>query len=107
MDGSGCKNLASCGFMETNKDLKSITVENGQIVITREISDGTIHKGGEPAKEGETDYNLVGGYSSGKKTDVIRVNMAKMGVVIQNPKDLFTEWTNDDYNAIVGVLKEM
>jgi hypothetical protein len=103
--GTCYKDLAKCsGFMEVNKDLKSITVENGQIVITREISDGTIHKGGEPAKEGETDYNLVGGYSSGKKTDVIRVNMAKMGVVIQNPKDLFTQWTNEDYNAIADNL---
>jgi hypothetical protein len=85
--------------MEVNKDLKSITVENGQIVIKREISDGTIHKGG-----GDKDYELVGGYSSGKQIDVIRVNMAKMGVIIQNPKDLFTEWSNEDYNAIADNL---
>jgi hypothetical protein len=93
--------------MEVNKDLKSITVENGQIVITREISDGTIHLGdGGVPKEGEPNYNLVGGYQSGKKTDVIRVNMAKMGVVIQNPKDLFTQWTNEDYNAIADNLSD-
>jgi hypothetical protein len=106
-DGDCYKNLASCGFMEVNKDLKSITVENGQIVITREISDGTIHLGdGGVPKEGEPNYNLVGGYQSGKKTDVIRVNMAKMGVVIQNPKDLFTQWTNEDYNAIADNLSD-
>jgi hypothetical protein len=74
-------------------------IENGQIVIKREISDGTIHKGG-----GDKDYELVGGYSSGKQIDVIRVNMAKMGVIIQNPKDLFTEWSNEDYNAIADNL---
>jgi hypothetical protein len=52
-------NISICSsFMEENKDLKSITVENGQIVIKREISDGTIHKGG-----GEKEYELVGGYS--------------------------------------------
>ncbi|MBK7056818.1 MAG: hypothetical protein IPH52_17570 [Leptospiraceae bacterium] len=50
--GTCYKDLAKCAFMETNKDLKSITVENGQIVITREISDGTIHlgDGGVPRK---------------------------------------------------------
>jgi hypothetical protein len=105
--GTCYKDLAKCAFMETNKDLKSITVENGQIVITREISDGTIHLGdGGVPKEGEPNYNLVGGYQSGKKTDVIRVNMAKMGVVIQNPKDLFTQWTNEDYNAIADNLSD-
>jgi hypothetical protein len=60
------------------KDNTDSPIENGQIVITREISDGTIHLGdGGVPKEGEPNYNLVGGYQSGKKTDVIRVNMAK------------------------------
>ena len=89
------------------KDNTDSPIENGQIVITREISDGTIHLGdGGVPKEGEPNYNLVGGYQSGKKTDVIRVNMAKMGVVIQNPKDLFTQWTNEDYNAIADNLSD-
>ncbi len=95
----------NCGkFMEVNKDLKSVKVENGQIVIVREISDGTIHKGSEMVKEGDPDYNLVGGYSSGRQLDVIRVSLSKMGSVIQNPKDLFTEWSNEDYNAIASNL---
>ena len=89
------------------KDNTDSPKENGQIVITREISDGTIHLGdGGVPKEGEPNYNLVGGYQSGKKTDIIRVNMAKMGVVIQNPKDLFTQWTNEDYNAIADNLSD-
>ena len=89
-DGTCYKELSKCKFLEVNKDFKSAKVENGEIVIVREISDGTIYKG-----EGDPNYTLMGGYVSGKKDDVIRVSLTTMGQVIKSPKDLFSQWAND------------
>jgi hypothetical protein len=110
-NGSCYKNVEyyCSGFMRVSKDLKSVRLENGQIVIEREISDGSVHRSTAPpdtmTKEGEVDYSLAGGYESGRKIDTIRVSLSKIGAVIKNPKELFTEWSNEDYNAIASNLR--